>query len=101
MSEATQLAAAVNHEDPIVGLRAVAALRRLLESIEALQVQSAREQQWSWQQIADAMGVTKQAVHKKHGETRAFGRPATGRSATPPRARGRGRAGASPAGWSG
>ena len=70
MSEATQLAAAASHRDPIVGLRAVAALRRLLESLEALQVQSAREQEWSWQQIADAMGVTKQAVHKKHAVVR-------------------------------
>ncbi|MGH9188913.1 MAG: helix-turn-helix domain-containing protein [Acidimicrobiales bacterium] len=70
MSEATQLAAAASHRDPIVGLRAVAALRRLLESLEALQVQSAREQEWSWQQIADAMGVTKQAVHKKHADVR-------------------------------
>ena len=70
MSEATQLAAAASHRDPIVGLRAVAALRRLLESLEALQVQNARDQEWSWQQIAEAMGVTKQAVHKKHAEVR-------------------------------
>ncbi len=70
MNEATQLAAAAGSRDPIVGLRAVAALRRLLESLEALQVQSARDQDWSWQQIADAMGVTKQAVHKKHAGRR-------------------------------
>jgi predicted transcriptional regulator len=45
----------------------VAALRELLESLEALQVANAREQGWSWQQIAGALGVSKQAVHKKHG----------------------------------
>jgi predicted DNA-binding protein YlxM (UPF0122 family) len=51
----------------VIGLRAVAALRRLLESLEALQVQNAREQEWSWQEIATALGVSKQAVHQKHG----------------------------------
>jgi hypothetical protein len=39
-------------------------------SSEALQVDNARKQGWSWQQIADALGVSKQAVHKKHGERR-------------------------------
>ncbi len=67
MSEATKLAAAASSTDPRVGLGAVAALRRLLESLEALQVDHARERGWSWQDIAEALGVTKQAVHKKHG----------------------------------
>jgi hypothetical protein len=49
-----------------VGLRAVAALRRLVEQLEALHVQAARDQGWSWAQIAAALGVSKQAVHKKH-----------------------------------
>ena len=31
-----------------------------------LQVDNARRQGWSWQEIADALGVSKQAVHKKH-----------------------------------
>jgi DNA-directed RNA polymerase specialized sigma24 family protein len=66
MSEATKLAAAAGSRDPRVGLSAVAALRRLLESLEALQVQSARDQGWSWQEIAEALGVSKQAVHKRH-----------------------------------
>ena len=51
-------------------LRAVLALRRLLESLEALQVDNARQQGWSWQEIADALGVSKQAVHKKHAGRR-------------------------------
>jgi hypothetical protein len=66
MSEATKLATQASSRDPRVGLRAVAALRRLLEQLEALQVDSARRQGWSWQEIASVMGVTKQAVHKKH-----------------------------------
>lgn len=49
-----------------MGLRAVAALRRLLEQLEALQVDNARRLGWSWQEIAAEMGVSKQAVHKKH-----------------------------------
>jgi len=66
MTEATKLASAAGSTDPAVGLRAVLALRRLLESLEVLQVDNAREQGWSWQEIANALGVTRQAVHKKH-----------------------------------
>jgi DNA-binding NarL/FixJ family response regulator len=54
--------------DPSVGLRAVRALRRLAERVEAEQVARAREQGWSWQQIADALGMTRQSVHAKYGE---------------------------------
>ena len=70
MSEATKLAAAAGSRDPVVGLRAVAALRRLLETLEALQVENARGQGWSWQDIATALGVSRQAVHKKHSVKR-------------------------------
>ena len=52
--------------DPTVGLRAVAALGRLLDRLEALHVRNARAKGWSWQEIADALGVTKQTVHRKH-----------------------------------
>jgi hypothetical protein len=64
--QATLLAGELDHRDPAVGLRAVAALRRLLEQLEALQVGNARAQGWSWNDIADALGVTKQTVHRKH-----------------------------------
>jgi hypothetical protein len=67
MTEATKLAGATASDDPAVGLAAVAALRELLERLESLQVQNARARGWSWQQIAGALGVSKQAVHKKHG----------------------------------
>jgi DNA-directed RNA polymerase specialized sigma24 family protein len=66
MTDATELARAVDSTDPGVGLRAVAALRRLLEQLEALQVDNARTHGWSWQEIAAALGVSRQAVHKKH-----------------------------------
>ncbi|MEU8896626.1 helix-turn-helix domain-containing protein [Nocardia sp. NPDC048505] len=66
MTEATNLAAAAGSPDPRVGLRAVLALRRLLERLEAIQVDNAREQGWSWQAIAEALEVSKQAVHQKY-----------------------------------
>lgn len=52
--------------DPAVGLRAVVALQRLSERMEAIQVANARRQGWSWARIAEALGVTKQAVHQKY-----------------------------------
>lgn len=52
--------------DPAQGLQAVAALRRLLEQLEELHVVHARGLGWSWQDIAEALGVTKQTVHRKH-----------------------------------
>jgi hypothetical protein len=67
MSEAVDTAAAATSQDPQVGLRAVAALRRLVERLEVLQVDSARRQGWSWEEIGRALGVSKQAVHKKYG----------------------------------
>jgi DNA-directed RNA polymerase specialized sigma24 family protein len=70
VSEATKLAAAASSQDPAVGLQAVAALRDLLERLEALNVQNARAMGWSWQEIANALGVSRQAVHKKHAAGR-------------------------------
>lgn len=66
MSQALKLATDTASKDPAVGLRAVVALRKLLERLEALQVRNAREQGWSWQEIAEALGTSRQAVHKKH-----------------------------------
>jgi DNA invertase Pin-like site-specific DNA recombinase len=66
MTEAMTLAAAAGDRDPRTGLRAVAALRRLLEQLERAQVRNARATGWSWQEIAAELGVSRQAVHKKH-----------------------------------
>jgi hypothetical protein len=70
MNEAagSELTAALSESDPAVGFRAVLGLRRLAERIEVLQVTLARQQGWSWQQIGDALGVTRQSVHAKHGK---------------------------------
>jgi ribosome-binding protein aMBF1 (putative translation factor) len=74
MSEATKVASRASSSDPSVGLRAVAALRRLVEQLEALQVENARARGWSWQDIARELDVSKQAVHKKHAGGRFLSR---------------------------
>jgi hypothetical protein len=62
-----QLSTGISSDDPAVGLRAVVALRRLADQVESAQVASARRSGWSWEQIGDALGVSRQAVHKRYG----------------------------------
>jgi hypothetical protein len=64
--EALDVASGATSADPALGLRSVAALRRLADRLEDLQVSRARELGWSWADVASALGVSKQAVHKKH-----------------------------------
>jgi hypothetical protein len=66
MGNESILAEAASGRDPAAGLRAARALRELAERLEALQVDNARAHGWSWQEIAFFLGVSKQAVHKKH-----------------------------------
>jgi DNA-directed RNA polymerase specialized sigma24 family protein len=68
MVEPAEMVAQTASEDPEVGLRGVASLRALLEAVEELQVRRARELGWSRQQIAELLGVSKQAVHQKYGK---------------------------------
>jgi DNA-binding NarL/FixJ family response regulator len=67
MQSTLEIAEDAASNDPDIGLRAVAALRALTERLEILQVDNARKQGWSWQDIATRLGVTKQTVHRKHG----------------------------------
>jgi len=62
------LSADLSSDDPAIGLRASLALHRLAERVEASQVASARGKGWSWQQIGDALGVTRQSVHTKYSK---------------------------------
>lgn len=66
MRQLAKLNDAVDSRDPAVGLAAVAALRDLVEELEELHVDNARHLDWSWQAIADGLGITRQSVHKKH-----------------------------------
>ena len=52
--------------DPGDGLRAAVALRQLADRMEADNVARALADGWSWAQIAEALNVSRQAVHKKH-----------------------------------
>ena len=52
--------------DPTSGLRAVAQLRRLTETLELRQVEAALALNMGWVDVADCLGVSRQAVHKKH-----------------------------------
>jgi hypothetical protein len=51
---------------PTQGLRAVASLRLLVETLELRQVEAGLRQGLSWNDVADALGVSRQAVHKKY-----------------------------------
>ena len=55
-------------DTPGDGLAAVVALRRLADLLEAAQVERALREGWSWSEVAEALGVTRQAVHKKYAK---------------------------------
>ena len=63
-----ELQASLSSDDPAVGLRASLALHRLAERVEAHHVAAARAKGWSWQQIGEALGVTRQSVHTKYNK---------------------------------
>lgn len=51
--------------DTADALAAVLALRRTADELEAKAVHLALRQGWSWSQIAEALGVSKQAAHRR------------------------------------
>jgi DNA invertase Pin-like site-specific DNA recombinase len=55
-------------QDPRDGLAAVVALRDLAARLEAAEVERAIRAGWTWSRIAEALGVTRQAVHKKYAK---------------------------------
>jgi Clp amino terminal domain, pathogenicity island component len=52
--------------NPEAGLRALTALRARLNELEMLQVSSAVESGLSWSEIARALGISRQAAHKRY-----------------------------------
>ncbi|MCX5207111.1 hypothetical protein OG897_37615 [Streptomyces sp. NBC_00237] len=61
------LAQAAKGVDPVAGLSATVEVRREMERLEAVLVRRARTQGRTWADIAAALGISKQAVHKKYG----------------------------------
>jgi len=62
------LALGADDEHPFSRLIAIAEQRHELERDEAAAVRQARSIGLTWQMIATALGVSKQAVHKKYGK---------------------------------
>ena len=61
------LAGDAGSNDPITALNAIKRMRSELDRVEAAAVRKARNANASWQLIALALGVSRQAVHKKYG----------------------------------
>ena len=59
---------AADTSDPRVGLRAIASLRALADRLELAQVEAGLRASKSWKEVADALGVSRQAVHKKYAK---------------------------------
>ncbi|MGH7762680.1 MAG: hypothetical protein ACREOY_14895 [Candidatus Dormibacteraceae bacterium] len=53
-------------DGPANGLAAASALRAIADRLEDSEVERAMRSGWTWSQVAEALGVTRQAVHKKH-----------------------------------
>lgn len=51
--------------DPEAAFTSVVALRRLADRLELATVNVAVRRGWSWTDVAAALGVTRQAAHKK------------------------------------
>ena len=52
-------------DDPEQALAAVVALRLMADQLERHAVANAIAQGWSWAHVAEALGVSKQAAHKR------------------------------------
>ena len=68
MESAEVAVQAADVTDPRAGLQAVAALRALTETLELRQVEAALRTGMSWLEVADGLGVSRQAVHKKYAK---------------------------------
>lgn len=67
------LAQATADDDPLAALRAVRRARAEMERMEAVLVRRSRNRYVTWSEIGNALGVSKQAVNKKHRGRRFLG----------------------------
>ena len=56
---------AENIDLPLLGLKAISGIRDALEALEIIQIESARSKGASWDDIADAMGISRQALQQR------------------------------------
>ena len=63
-----ELALATGDDDPRAALAAARELRRAADRTEAAVVRRARNQGLAWAEIAEQLGVSRQAVHQKYGK---------------------------------
>ena len=51
---------------PVAALQALAQIRHRLDEIEPKAIEKAREQGFTWEDLAEVMGVSRQAVYQKY-----------------------------------
>lgn len=67
--ESVELASAAGDvSNPREGLRAIASLRLVVETLEFRQVEAALRAGLTWTEVAGLLGVSRQAVHKKYSK---------------------------------
>lgn len=62
-----EIAGSLRGENTLESLESLVELRSESERVEAVLVRRARNQGLTWARIAEALGVSKQAIHKKYG----------------------------------
>ena len=67
VDEVLAIARATGDDDPRMALAAARELRRAADRTEAAVVRRARVGGMAWAEIAEQLGVSRQAVHKKYG----------------------------------
>lgn len=65
MNHLTETINVPDPSDPEAAFASVVALRRLADRLELATVNVAVNRGWSWTDVAGALGVTRQAAHKK------------------------------------
>ena len=70
MDKLTGLAEDAGSDDPYAALRGIVRLRTELDKAETIAVRRARNAGYSWQLIALALGVSKQALMAANGKTK-------------------------------
>ena len=56
---------AENIDLPLLGLRAISGMRDALDALEIIQIESARSKGASWDDIADSLAMSRQALQQR------------------------------------